>query len=307
MRDEGDGENNYLWQSFDHPCDTLLPGMKLGINLQTRQTWVMNSWKSIQDPSTGDFTYAVDARGVPQFVLRYRNGVAYRSGPYDGVRFGGDPAVQPSPVYRPTFTFNSTYVYYSFVNADSSVISRFVVNQSGSIEQYSWRRSEWVNILTLQLDQCDAYAKCGPYGICTPVISPTCRCPVGFTPKNLNDWKARDFGAGCRKTPALNCSERLGFVRYPRMKLPDNSIVLSNSRQMDLEKCKNYCLRNCSCVAYARTEASGCIFWYGDLLDMKQYGEFGQDLYIKVAASELGESYPQNSFLLFISVLKNVT
>ncbi|XP_075640681.1 G-type lectin S-receptor-like serine/threonine-protein kinase At4g27290 [Castanea sativa] len=33
---DGNGNNlNFLWQSFDYPCDTLLPGMKLGKNFVT--------------------------------------------------------------------------------------------------------------------------------------------------------------------------------------------------------------------------------------------------------------------------------
>ncbi|KAI9186323.1 hypothetical protein LWI28_016182 [Acer negundo] len=38
LRDEqssGDGLGSYLWQSFDYPCDTLLPEMKLGWDLKT--------------------------------------------------------------------------------------------------------------------------------------------------------------------------------------------------------------------------------------------------------------------------------
>jgi hypothetical protein len=36
VRDEKEeNPENYLWQSFDYPCDTLLPGMKLGWDLST--------------------------------------------------------------------------------------------------------------------------------------------------------------------------------------------------------------------------------------------------------------------------------
>ncbi|GKB99125.1 G-type lectin S-receptor-like serine/threonine-protein kinase CES101 [Tanacetum coccineum] len=39
-----------LWQSFDYPTDTLLPGMKLGINLKTRHRWSLTSWLSDTSP-----------------------------------------------------------------------------------------------------------------------------------------------------------------------------------------------------------------------------------------------------------------
>ena len=51
---DGGSDNNsasYIWQSFDHPCDTILPGMKMGSNLETGLEWYMTSWTSKQDPS----------------------------------------------------------------------------------------------------------------------------------------------------------------------------------------------------------------------------------------------------------------
>ncbi|KAH0695926.1 hypothetical protein KY289_013408 [Solanum tuberosum] len=55
-----DKPQNYLWQSFDNPGDTALPGMKVGINLKTGFHRSLSSWKSTNDPSRGQFTWTFD-------------------------------------------------------------------------------------------------------------------------------------------------------------------------------------------------------------------------------------------------------
>lgn len=282
---------NYIWQSFDHPCDTIIPGMKLGWNLVTNQNWYMTSWKSLQDPSTGDYTYNIDRRGLPQLVLHKGSEVSYRSGPWDGVRFGGGPPLQENSVFKPIFVFSSTFLYYSFINNENTTISRFVVNQSGLIEHLTWnqRRGEWVDIVTLQSDQCDAYEECGPNGFCVVSKSPLCQCPAGFIPKILQDWEELDWSGGCVRRTPLNCSANEGFRKYSGLKLPDSSQFLVNWTAKTPVECEEACLGDCSCMAYAKTEVSGCVAWYGDLLDIREYSEGGQDLYIRMAASDLGE------------------
>ncbi|KAK1568238.1 hypothetical protein Q3G72_022066 [Acer saccharum] len=42
-----------LWQSFTYPTHTLLPGMKLGINLQTGHQWFLRSWPTYESPAEG--------------------------------------------------------------------------------------------------------------------------------------------------------------------------------------------------------------------------------------------------------------
>ncbi|KAL6338338.1 hypothetical protein AAG906_018687 [Vitis piasezkii] len=58
-----------LWESFDDPTDTLLPGMKLGINLKTGQNWSLASWINEQVPDPRTFT--VEWNGT-QLVMKRR-------------------------------------------------------------------------------------------------------------------------------------------------------------------------------------------------------------------------------------------
>ncbi|KAK9937017.1 hypothetical protein M0R45_013835 [Rubus argutus] len=49
-----------LWQSFDSPTDTLLPGMKLGVNRRTRRIWALKSWSTENSPNPGAFSLQWD-------------------------------------------------------------------------------------------------------------------------------------------------------------------------------------------------------------------------------------------------------
>ncbi|KAI8525277.1 hypothetical protein RHMOL_Rhmol13G0218200 [Rhododendron molle] len=299
---------SYLWQSFDHPCDTLVPGMKLGWDISKNQEWYLTSWNSLQDPSTGDYTYKVDPRGLPQLVLRRGSTISYRSGPWDGVRFGGSPPLTPmieNTVFRPNFVYNTTFVYYSFVNIEDTIISRFVVNQTGLIEHLTWNQGsgEWVDIATLQVDSCDTYDLCGPYAICNINEIPICHCMDGFVPKVPVEWNRLDWSGGCVAKTELNCSVAVGFRRFSRLKLPDTSYFLVNRKEISRVDCEEACLKNCSCMGFAQTDISGCVVWSGELLDMREYHEGGQDLYVRLTASELEGSNKTKRRALIASVM----
>ncbi|KAI3737086.1 hypothetical protein L2E82_27081 [Cichorium intybus] len=72
--------NRILWQSFDYPTDTLLPGMKLGINLQTGHRWSLTSWRSDKEPADGSFSLTLDPNGTSQMVILRRGNIHWRSG-----------------------------------------------------------------------------------------------------------------------------------------------------------------------------------------------------------------------------------
>ncbi|KAK1280715.1 G-type lectin S-receptor-like serine/threonine-protein kinase [Acorus gramineus] len=71
-----------LWQSYDDPTDTLLPNMRLSVNLTTHVEKVLRSWRSENDPGSGEYTSSVDSTGARQLFICH-NGVPYfRSGEY---------------------------------------------------------------------------------------------------------------------------------------------------------------------------------------------------------------------------------
>ncbi|XP_065637395.1 G-type lectin S-receptor-like serine/threonine-protein kinase At1g67520 [Quercus suber] len=64
-----------LWQSFDEPTDTLLPGMKLGVNHKNGRPWSLTSWLNEVVPVPGQFSLEWDPKGR-QLIIR-RQGVEF--------------------------------------------------------------------------------------------------------------------------------------------------------------------------------------------------------------------------------------
>ncbi|KAL2475516.1 G-type lectin S-receptor-like serine/threonine-protein kinase [Abeliophyllum distichum] len=299
-----DNLDNYVWQSFDYPCDTLIPGMKLGWNFRTNQEWYLTSWKSPQDPSTGDFTYRMDPAVLPSIVLRQGSQIEFRSGPWDGVRFGGQPVMQQNAVFKPIVVFDSDNLYYAFENSDVSIISRFVVNQSGLVKHLIWSQThnQWIDIATMQSDSCDDYSRCGNFGVCSFYNFLSCDCLSGFVPRKRQAWAQFDRSGGCIRRTPLNCTTMTGFRKFSGMKLPDTLNFSVNRSALNRLECEKACLKNCSCAAYAMTQLSGCIAWFEDLLDIRKYSEGGQDLYVRMPASELDSSKKSKRTVVVASV-----
>jgi hypothetical protein len=62
-------EEDYLWQSFDYPSDTSLPGSKHGWDLRRRLNRRLTAWKNWDDPSPGDFSFGMELHNFPEAVM----------------------------------------------------------------------------------------------------------------------------------------------------------------------------------------------------------------------------------------------
>ncbi|KAK3431759.1 hypothetical protein EUGRSUZ_E03649 [Eucalyptus grandis] len=291
--ESNNGSGNFLWQSFDHPFDTLLAGMKLGWDRRIGLNRYLTSWRDSDDPSTGDITYKVELQGLPQKFLRSNTLVIERSGPWDGIQFSGLP-LNPNAIIKPEFVTTAEEVYYTYQLNKDSTITRAVLNHSGTLQRWVWdNNTQWAVVHELPNDSCDVYAKCGPNAVCTIGDAPICSCLTGYTPKLPQEWAMYVWSSGCVKKKPLNCPKGEGFKKLKGVKVPDMLSYYVN-RSISLDECRTKCLKSCTCTAYTNADivgkGSGCLLWYGDLLDIRKLiqSSRNQNVFIRVMASDLG-------------------
>ncbi|GKV42560.1 hypothetical protein SLEP1_g49945 [Rubroshorea leprosula] len=292
LRDEN---LNILWQSFDFPSHTFLPGMKLGYDKSSGRNWSYVSWKSPEDPSPGNFTLVWDAETSAMIVM---NGlqIYWKSGAWNGQIFSLMPELIRLNYYY-NFTYDSdgkmTYVTYDLY--DKSVISTHVVDISGQLRQLSWLESskQWNLSWSQPRQQCDAYAFCGAFGICNVTSLHFCNCLPGFEPHFEEQWGQFNYSGGCTRKTGLQCSynsnfKGLGdrFIKLTKVRLPDSpqAVVVPS-----IDACRLSCLNNCSCVAYSYF-GGNCTVWGKDLMNMATLLDtdtLGRDFYLKLVAAEL--------------------
>ncbi|KAJ1285735.1 hypothetical protein BS78_03G299600 [Paspalum vaginatum] len=296
----GSDEQSVAWQSFDYPTDTLLPGMKLGVDLRAGITRNITSWRSATDPSPGEYTFRLVQGGLPEFAL-VRDGATtvYMSGPWNGEVLTGVPQLTSNDDFTFEVVSSAEETYYTYSVGVSTLLSRFFVNgAAGQVQRFVLINGAWSNFWYFPTDPCDSYAKCGPFGYCDNTgQAPTCVCLPGFVPRAPLQWNLRDGTAGCVRRTNLSCGGAAGnastdgFWVVNQMKLPEatNATVYPS---MTLDQCRQLCLGNCSCRAYAAANVSGgvnsgCVIWGVDLLDMRLYTTVVEDLYIRLAQSEI--------------------
>ena len=126
--------------------------------------------------------------------------------------------------------------------------------------------------------------------------TPICQCLTGFLLKSPKNWDTMDWSGGCSRNISWSCKDenRDYFVKFSGLKLPDTTHTWVNS-SMTLEECKMKCWENCSCSAYTNSDirggGSGCVMWFGDLIDIRMVPFEDQVLYIRLASLETGVAF----------------
>ncbi|CAL5359519.1 unnamed protein product [Camellia sinensis] len=289
-------ESFVAWQSFDYPTNTLLPNMKLGLDRRTGLDRFLTSWKSKDDPGTGEYSYRMVPSGLPELVL-YKGSVRlYRILPSIGSKLTENFT---------NFMFHSSYiddpeeVSIAYAQVNGSRLSKIFLDELvGDLKMDTWvdvkGQGKWVEFYSAPNEPCANYGQCGAYGYCDesklPAAGFECTCLPGHEPKSAKQWNLRDTTGGCveKKRAGLGtCGNGEGFVKVVGSKIPDTSWARV-APQLSMNECETMCLMNCSCKAYSSVVDSGnCITWYGDLMDVRKFDNALLDWYIRVDADEL--------------------
>ncbi|KAI7731702.1 hypothetical protein M8C21_025235 [Ambrosia artemisiifolia] len=295
---QGQNKDVYSRQSFDHPSNSILPDMKLGIDRKTGLKRVFTSWKSSENPGVENYSHKMELVGSPQLLLFQGTTKVWWTGSSTGRGWSGIPEMDGKYLYNITYINNDDEVVIIYQMRNSSIISRLVVTESRTMDRLTWNEAahKWIRFWSAPKDQCDGYNHCGPFGLCDLYKLGTfeCDCFPGYEPQSPNDWYLRDGSKGCKiKVGTQMCQVGDGFVELNRVKVPDTSNAHVNM-SLGLKECEGMCLGDCTCMGYASADITkeakdgGCVMWYGDMIDTRTFSNGGQSFYVRVYAAELG-------------------
>ena len=129
-----------LWESFDDPTDTLLPGMKLGVNHKTGCNWSLTSWLAEDDPASGAITLEWEPK-TRRLVIK-RRGVPYCS---SGLQVSSSKNVSSFEYIHPT----KGQDYIINTDAEGQYFTYSLDTEFDSLDQErsAWQLQYWGSIM----------------------------------------------------------------------------------------------------------------------------------------------------------------
>ncbi|OMO66783.1 hypothetical protein COLO4_30392 [Corchorus olitorius] len=232
---KSDGSKNVLWQSFDYPTDTLLPGMKLGIDFKTGHKWSLTSWISDEVPATGSFTLGGDP-SASQLIIWWQGNIYWTSGNWRNSSrgFAFVPELSTEANHEFSYIANENQRYFAFsvnknINRTNLSSSYYSIASSGEILEGS---------------------SIAPFGRCFSAMSQLYSSP----------WSVRD--SGCISQTVPEC-RRFSVVSTVKLKTsPGGKFKFDEYQNMSLYDCGAKCYSDCSCVAFASDkQTASCEIW----------------------------------------------
>ncbi|PON62141.1 Serine/threonine protein kinase [Trema orientale] len=258
-----------IWQSFDDPTDTFLPGMKLGrFNMGTDQLRIqyLNSWLSPFLPGAGQYSLGIDETNLTRFNV-WRGDHAYQEiGFWDGHTFRLF-FESLSNDYSFVYQANASDAYLTFNNKDSNELSWFVMAYDGVINEFRMVGKE-----------------------------------ISIVNHSLCDNTLARNSTGCLVMMPSMCKNGDNFSDIQGV-LPSSAVVIRPA-PMGLSDCEIICKSNCSCAAYAFSDDNGCELYYGTKNDLLNLIERGNDtIYVRHDASMSGDQKKKKPLLIVIAAV----
>nr|XP_023901411.1 G-type lectin S-receptor-like serine/threonine-protein kinase At4g03230 [Quercus suber] len=284
------------WESFKHPTDTFLPGMKMDENIK------LVSWKEHGDPSEGNFTFKLDELGEDIYTIT-KILVDYWKSRIPGKFSSSDRMPYPIANLLSKFSTNANSGFFKnqskIVPSQNYSNARLVMDYSGELRYLIWdtTKGNWSLEWKAPEDQCSIYNACGKSGSCNNDNWFTCKCLPGSKPTDTNNWFSQHFVDGCiRNSRCDNGGSTFLSLNVTQVRNPDNNFPVNN-----VEECERKCFENCQCQAYsyavttvnrtvrldAYTGTSLCWIWIDDLNDLQEGSKNSRNIFVRVPKSDI--------------------
>ncbi|XP_038698288.1 G-type lectin S-receptor-like serine/threonine-protein kinase At1g67520 isoform X2 [Tripterygium wilfordii] len=269
---DGDDDGKIIWQSFDYPTDTYLPGMKIGYSnsdSNNKKSWFLLSWSSPSVPSSGTYAFGVDRFNKSLFNVGRRG-----TGVYQPVGLGDGSSFRfffqnSSEGFNFSLVSNPQEDYLTFNNMGDNFSAWFALDSNGYIIEYR------------KLQE----------GITREIHSP---CDTSNS-LGINSQ-------GCLIPRPSMCDAGDGFFEHRGVK--QISSIATVSATVGYGDCELICKNNCSCMAYSSVDDGGsCEFYYGDMNDLVSKMNAGNSsIYVRENGSQTSDNGRKRKLLVAIIV-----
>ncbi|KAJ4845527.1 hypothetical protein Tsubulata_013050 [Turnera subulata] len=278
------GDNgSYLWQSFSHPTDTLLPGQEFveGMRLKTF-------------PKNGLFNYLEIKSGDLVLYAGYNTPQVYWSLANENRKTNKTVTgkVHSASLVSNSWNFydrNKVLLWQLFFSdtTDPNATWAAVLGSDGAIGFYNLARGKIVTpeATRIPADFCGVPEPCGPYFVC--YFENWCQCPIKSS-----------FGCKPPVAPTCNNSKASTQLFHVGEKLDYFALAfVAPSLKSNLNGCREACLANCSCVGLFFQESSRSCFLFDQLgsITRSPEGSSGYASYIKLSSDALNSTGSRNT------------
>ncbi|XP_062208752.1 EP1-like glycoprotein 1 [Phragmites australis] len=237
-----DGSKRQVWQSFDHPTDTLLVGqsLKQGARLAANSSAVNWNESRLYLTVADDSLSAYVSAKPPQRY--YQLGFSKTTGAYATYN-NGSLTVFARP--------GSPLTTIQLPTVGAKTVQYMRLEYDGHLRLYEWQPAGWApvfEVLRLFPDDCAYPTVCGAYGVCTEM---QCSCP------DATNFRPVDFrrpNRGCVPAAApIPCGAPRRTHRLVSLQgiayFNDYATSMKTLQRVSEDACKKACLDDCACMA----------------------------------------------------------
>ena len=255
-----DSKGNFVWQSFDHPTDTLLVGQSLKAGGISKLVSRLSEKENLDGP----YSLVMDPKGVALYYKgkNFARPLPYfapplwssRSGSTKSVTFKSTPETDEAFAYELTLDFqladNSSGGSINLARPKYNATASFIrIGIDGNVKIYTYydkvTYAGWEVTFTLfdresiWETECQLPERCGIFGVCEDNQCVACPSPNGLLGWNKN----------CRPEKWSSC--KASDFHYYKVEGIDHFLSkYSRGDSVKESNCGNMCSKDCKCMGY---------------------------------------------------------